>query len=182
MSSETPQPQSSIKQHLSLSCQEQLRIALEIQRYNKVADIPCDFCFSNSCQCFVMTSKNPNRLNCSECVRRGRPCVNLTWESLDRTRAEYEKKVEEDEALLATVIQRLIRNKAILAQAKDRAAKKTECLINQVEESGENLRAEEIHCPAADAQVAFSPAMWSTLGYINEATSRGIDLAVLGSS
>ena len=49
MSSETPQPQSSIKQHLSLSCQEQLRIALEIQRYNKVADIPCDFCFSNSC-------------------------------------------------------------------------------------------------------------------------------------
>lgn len=181
MSSETPQPQSS-KQQLSSSRQEQLRIALEIQRHNEVADIPCDYCFSHGRKCFVMTSKSPNRLKCSECVRRGRPCVNLTWESLDRTRAEYEKKVEEDEALLATVISRLIRNKAILAQAKERAAKKTECLINQVEESGENLRAEEIHCPAADAQVAFSPAMWSTLGYINEATSRGIDPAILGNS
>jgi hypothetical protein len=64
---------------------------------------------------------------------------------------------------------------------KDRAYKKAECLANKLEEGGENVCAEEINCPAADAQVAFSPAMWSTLGYIDKATSRGINLVVLGS-
>jgi hypothetical protein len=159
---------------------EQLRLALEIQNHNTESDIPCDFCFENNRKCYVMAS-NDRRLKCSECVRKGRPCVNLSWESLDRTREEYQKKVDADEKLLAEVISRLIRNKAILAQAKDRAHKKAECLANELEEGGENVRAEEINCPAADAQVAFSPAMWSTLGYIDEATSRGIDPVVLGS-
>ena len=90
-----------------------------------------------------------NRLKCAECVRVGRPCVNLSWESLDKTRVEYEKKVEEDEKLLADVIARLLRNKKILAQAKDRAAKKAECLANELEGEGEDVRAEEINCPAA---------------------------------
>jgi hypothetical protein len=34
---------------------------------------------------------------------------------LDKTRAKYEKKVEEDEKLLLDVIARLLRNKKILA-------------------------------------------------------------------
>lgn len=160
---------------------EQLRLALEIQNHNTLSDIPCDFCFTQGKQCFIMASSD-RRLKCSECVRRGRPCVNLSWESLDRTREEYQKKVDADEKLLAEVISRLIRNKAILAQAKDRAHKKAECLANELEEAGEDVRAEEINCPAADAQVAFSPAVWATLGYIDEATSRGIDPVALGSS
>jgi hypothetical protein len=122
------------------------------------------------------------RLKCSECVRIGRPCVNMSWESIDRVREEYQAKVDADEKLLAEVISRLLRNKKILAQAKERAFKKTECLANELEESGEEVQAEVAHCPAADAEVAFSPAMWSTLDYLNSATSFGIDPAALGSS
>jgi hypothetical protein len=48
----------------------------------------------------------------------------MSWESLDRTRDEYQKKVDEDEKLLATVISRLLRNKKILKQAEERARKK----------------------------------------------------------
>lgn len=123
-----------------------------------------------------------NRLKCAECVRVGRPCVNLSWESLDKTRAEYEKKVEEDEKLLSDVIARLLRNKKILAQAKDRAAKKAECLANELEESGEDVRAEEINCPAADALVGYSPAMWATLDMLDTSANFGIGSAVVGNS
>lgn len=165
----------------SESRQKQLRLAIEIQQHNTEADIPCDYCFSNNRKCFVMAS-NSRRLKCSECVRIGRPCVNLSWASLDRTREEYQAKVDADEKLLAEVIARLLRNKKILAQAEERAHKKAECLASELEESGENVRAEEISCPAADAQVAFSPAMWSTLGYLDEATSFGIDPVALGNS
>ena len=166
---------------MSSSSQRRLRLSIEIRRHNTVAPISCDRCFLAGHDCFVMPAAG-SRLKCSECVRVGRPCVNLSWESLDKTRAEYEKKVEEDEKLLADVIARLLQNKKILAQAKQRAAKKAECLANELEGEGEDVRAEEISCPAADAQVAFSPAMWSTLSYIDKATSFRINPVVLHSS
>jgi hypothetical protein len=47
-------------------------------------------------------------------MRLGRPCVNLSWDSLDRTRKEYQRKVDEDEAELSVILARLMRNKKIL--------------------------------------------------------------------
>jgi hypothetical protein len=126
-----------------------------------------------------MPSAN-SRLKCSECVRVGRPCVNLSWESLDKTRAEYKKKVEDNKKLLIEVIARILRNKKILTQAKERAAKKAECLANKLDAEGEDVRAKEISCPAADAQVAFSPIMWSTLGYLDNFANFGTSVTVLG--
>ena len=70
-----------------------------------------------------MPSAN-SRLKYLECVRVGRPCVNLSQESLDKTRAEYKKKVEDDKKLLVEVIARMLRNKKILTQAKDYTIKK----------------------------------------------------------
>ena len=166
---------------MSSASQKRLRLSIEIRRHNTVAPISCDRCFASGHDCYVMPSAN-SRLKCSECVRVGRPCVNLSWESLDKTRAEYEKKVEDDEKLLAEVIARMLRNKKILAQAKERAAKKAECLANELDAEGEDVRAEEISCPAADAQVAFSPAMWSTLGYIDEFANFGTGEVASGSS
>jgi hypothetical protein len=84
--------------------------------------------------------------------------------------------------LLAEVIARMLRNKKILTQAKERAAKKAECLANELDAKGEDVRAKEISCPAADAQVAFSPAMWSTLGYLNDFANFGTGAAVSGNS
>ncbi|XPS78854.1 hypothetical protein M3J09_010857 [Ascochyta lentis] len=98
---------------MSSASQKRLRLSIEIRRHNSIAPISCDRCFAAGQDCFVMPSSN--RLKCAECVRVRRPCVNLSWESLDKTRAEYEKKVEEDERLLSDVIARLLRNKKILA-------------------------------------------------------------------
>ena len=81
--------------------------------------------------------------------------------------------MEDNKKLLAEVIARILRNKKILAQAKERAVKKAECLANELDAEGEDVRAKEISCPAADAQVAFSPAIWSTLRYINKFTNFG---------
>jgi hypothetical protein len=53
----------------------------------------------------------------------------------------------------------MLQNKKILIQVKERAAKKAKCLANKLDAKGEDVQAKEISCPAADAQVAFSPAM-----------------------
>jgi hypothetical protein len=37
------------------------------------------------------------RLKCAECTHKGRLCVDLSWETLDKVCAEYEKKIAEDE-------------------------------------------------------------------------------------
>lgn len=147
-----------------------LRLALEIQRNGSEAPVPCDRCFVGGLKCIAMPD-NGTRLKCSECVRSGKPCVNMSWVSLDKTREEYTKKVEEDEKLLAEVICRLLRNKKILAQANERAKKKMLCLASEMEESGESVLAESSDCPAADALVGYSPAMWTTLGLLDDLSS-----------
>jgi hypothetical protein len=95
----------------------------------------------------------------------------MSWESLDKTREEYQKKVDEDEKLLAEVIGRLLRNKKILQQAKERAQRKALCLAAEMEESGESTSAEQIDCPAASVGVAFSPAMWSMMDFIDSSVA-----------
>ena len=155
----------------SHSKQKRLRLALEIERNGSSVDFPCDNCFLHNRRCVVMESRN--RLKCSECVRRGRPCVNLSWSSLDKTRDEYRKKVEEDEVLLAEVLSRLMRNKKVLRQAEERSKQKTECLMSEMEDKGELE-----DCPAADALVGLSPAIWSTMGFLND--SVGVTSSVFG--
>jgi hypothetical protein len=96
----------------SASTKNRLRLASEIQHNGRPVDIPCDCCFLSGHTC--ITIANASRLRCSECVRLGRPCVNLSWDSLDRTRKEYQRKVDEDEAELSVILARLMRNKKIL--------------------------------------------------------------------
>ena len=61
--------------------------------------------------------------------------------------------------MLTEVIARLLRNKKILTQAKERAAKKAKYLANKLDAKSEDVRAKEISCPTADAQVTFSPVI-----------------------
>lgn len=141
-----------------------LRLVLEIHRNGTLAPTPCDRCFFGNHRCVAIMPSNPDaKARCAECTRFGRPCVNLSWSSLDRTREEYEKKVEEDENLLAEVLLRLQRNRKILRQAKERAKKKAECLASEMELNGE-LDGSDVDCPAVNANIAFSPLMWETLG------------------
>lgn len=148
----------------SSSSKNRLRLAKEINEHGRPVDQSCDYCFWNGLSCVAMEGNF--RLRCSECVRRGRKCVNLSWESLDRTREEYRRKVEKDEEDLAEVLARLMRDKAILRQAEERARKKAQCLEAEMEASGE---IEDVDCPAADATVGLSPAVWTSIDFINNA-------------
>ena len=123
------------------------------------------------------------RLKCAECTKAGKPCVNMSWESLDRTREEYRKKVEEDETLLATVVNRLMRNKKILKQAEERARHKALGLANEMIETGELDLAEELDCPAASIGMCTSPVTWGALGLIEESVqNHGTRTSVSGNS
>ena len=95
----------------------------------------------------------------------------MSWASLDRTREEYQKKVDEDEKLLAEVIARLLRNKKILKQAEERARKKALCLALEIEEEGKIVLVEELDCPIALISIEFSPAMWSTMDLIDSSVA-----------
>jgi hypothetical protein len=124
------------------------------------------------------------RLKCAECVKQGKPCVGLTWESLDRTREKLRREIDEHEEELAEVMAKLMRKKKILRQADERAKRKAECLAAEMEADGE-LDA-PIDCPAAGATVGLSPAVWSTLGQIDDFIGSGpswvgADASVVGS-
>ena len=152
----------------SESRKRQLRLYHEILQVNTTAEFPCDRCFTENRVCYVM----PNSpLKCADCTRLGKPCVNLSWASLDKTREEYQAKVDADEKLLAEVISRLLRNKKILAQAEERARKKTLCLASEMAAEGEEVNAEVPNCPAASIGMEFSPMMWATLGGLDAAVA-----------
>jgi hypothetical protein len=158
----------------STSRQNQLRLASEISKNGIIIPIPCNRCFESGRDCIAMPE---SRLKCSECTRLGRACVNLSWTSLDKTREEYQKKVDEDEKALAEIMARLIRNKKILRQAEERARKKLLCLASELRNDGEEVDAvaEDFNCPAADALVGFSPTMWSTMGMLEQVTAPFVD-------
>ncbi|KAF4546922.1 Hypothetical protein D9617_96g011900 [Elsinoe fawcettii] len=95
----------------------------------------------------------------------------MSWASLDKTREEYQKKVDEDEAELSRVLARLMRNKKILKLAEERAKKKMECLATEMEDNNE---LEEVdNCPAAGVHAGLSPAVWASLDMVNQAVDLG---------
>lgn len=159
----------------SSSSKNRLRLAKEIFEHGHPVPFACDHCFVNNLCCVAM--EGTSSLRCAECVRRGRKCVNLSWESLDKTREEYRKKVEQDEEALAEVLARLMRNKKILKQAEERAKRKALCLESEMEASGQF---EDEDCPAADATVGLSPAVWSSIDFVNQSLGTvGFSLADL---
>ena len=111
------------------------------------------------------------RLKCAECTKAGKLCINMSQESLDRTRTKYRKKVKEDETLLATVITRLMRNKKILKQAEERARYKALGIANKIVESGELNLTKELNCPAALISICASPVTQGTIGLIKESVA-----------
>jgi hypothetical protein len=155
------------------STQRKLRLVNEILSANTISDVPCDKCFLENRDCYVMPNSG---LKCAECTRVGRPCVNMSWSSLDHTREEYRKKVEDGEKLLAEVITRLLRDKKILKVAEDRARRKALCLASELQAEGELEPAQSIDCPAAASGIGASPAIWSTLGMVDDfVATLGVD-------
>ena len=113
-----------------------------------------------------------SNLRYTKYTQLGRPYINLFQASLDYTRNEYKKKVDKDKKLLVEVIMRLLRNKKILKQAKERARKKALCLTLEIVEEGENVAVEDLNYPATLISIEFSPTIQSTIGLINTSITR----------
>jgi hypothetical protein len=64
--------------------------------------------------------------------------------------------VDANKALLSKVLGRLLRNKRILEQAKERAQKKALCLALELEAKEEAVNAELFNCPAASIRMEQS--------------------------
>merc|ERR1712230_329333 len=154
-------PTMSLQPETSSSKKRRSRLAAEIERNGRPVFFPCERCSSHNHLCIAMSSSS--NLRCSECVRQGKKCVNMSWESLDKTREEYQRKVDEDEELLAVVMARLMRNKKILRQAEGAF--------------------ETNDCPTAAATMGLTPLMMETLGNMDQSVnfSGGTSVASSGS-
>jgi len=149
---------------MSYQQQSRIRLAFEIERYDILVDFACERCSCFDKPCIAMEDLS-SRLKCSKCVRARKACVNMSWASLNRTREDLSSKIAKDEAMLAIVITRLLRNKKMLKEVDAKAKRKTQCLLFEVEES--NV-AKSLNCPAANALIEASLAIWSSLAMLDD--------------
>ena len=105
-------------------------------------------------------SDGDRKLKCAECTRRGKACVSLSWESLDKTRDNLCEDLEKDEAeaqrlfeLYIETRSRIRRNRKVLKQAQGRAAQKFKCLIEELEAEGEDMTAQVMDASSLEASL-----------------------------
>jgi hypothetical protein len=154
---------------MSYQQQSRIRLAFEIDRYDILVDFAYERCSCSSKPCIAMEDSS-SRLKCLECVRANKACVNMSWVSLDRTREDLSSKVAKNEAMLAIVITRLLRNKKMLKKTNAKAKRKTQCLLFEVEKS--NV-AESPDCPVANALIEASSTIWSSLAMLDDFSNVG---------
>ena len=148
---------------VSSSTLDRQKGSARIAKYGSPADIACDYCFDKEKLCIVMSSRS-GRLTCSECRKRGRPCVSASWESVDRTvdetEASLEKDGEERDKLLSQLAElqaRMARKRKVLEQARQRAMEQFWCLERELEQSGEpNLKQVVRDATLVESQLAES--------------------------
>ena len=141
-----------------------LRAAAEINRYDVSVNFFCDRCSDSDRFCIII--KNSFfRLKCSECVRVKKPCVNMSWSSLNSTREDLSIKIAADEKKLTTMITRLLRNKKILKEIDAKAKRKAQCLLSKMNEADVSM---SNNCSAVNALYDLFPAIWSSFVLLND--------------
>ena len=129
---------------VSKATRNRRRLAAETNKLGVPADFPCDYCISKDIPCLLNMSRNS--ISCAACTARGRPCVSVSWDSLDKTRENMSKEISDHEkerdALferLAELTARIERKRRVLNQANERARSKLNCLIDEMEADGEDI-------------------------------------------
>ena len=106
----------------------------------------------------------------------------MSFAALDNTIADCNRKMEEAIEEMSVAMAKYMRNKKIKLQAEER--NKTRMLHMQRDLAINDVEVEdEDDCPAADASVGLSPAVWNAMAFMNDAVdfSRS-DGTVVGSS
>ena len=138
-----------------------LRLSLDIHDCGVVTASPCNFCVLRGLNCVKMPG-NEN-LKCAECTHQGKPCVSLSWASLDTSCNNLCEDLVGDEAEWDTLLERLskvqarvARKQKVLEQVEGCARKKLRCLVEEMEAEGEDLSAMVIDVSTLQAEL-FGP-------------------------
>ena len=84
-----------------------------------------------------------NHPKCAECVRRGRLCVDASWENLDRARDKLKSDIIVAENELARVLIKLARLKKTLKYTKFKIAEKSACLAQKLADDNDDVSSDE---------------------------------------
>ena len=102
-------------------------------------------------------------LKCAKCTHQGKPCVSLSWASLDTSCNNLRKDLVGDEAEWDTLLECLskvqacvARKRKVLEQVEGRTRKKLRCLVKEMEAEGEDLSAMVIDASTLQAKL-FGP-------------------------
>ena len=104
------------------------------------------------------------KLKCAECTHQGKPCVSLSWTSLDTSHNNLRENLAVDEVerdalleCLSEVQASVAHKRKVLEQVEGHTRKKLRCLVEEMEAEGEDLSATVIDTSALQAEL-FSPA------------------------
>ena len=108
------------------------------------------------------------KLKCAECTHQGKPCVSLSWASLDTSRNNLHEDLVVNEAewdalleCLSEVQASVARKRKVLEQVEGCTQKKLHCLVKEMEAEGEDLSVMVIDMSALQAEL-FGPAPINT--------------------
>lgn len=134
------------------------RLAEEIKLHGCIVPFACQHCFLNVSPCVAMSS----RPRCAACTQRGRECVGLSWESLDRTRAKLSSELVAAEEEQTRLFAKIIRLRKVLNQSQDHAERKASCLA---EELADDKDGTEDKNPQTLSQLvdSMSPSFWDSI-------------------
>ena len=139
-----------------------LRLSLDIRDCGMVTASPCDFCVLRGLNCVKMPGNE--KLKCAKCTHQGKPCVSLSWASLNTSHDNLREDLVGDEVEWDTLLERLSEVQAcvahkrkVLEQVEGCARKKLCCLVEEMEAEGEDLSAMVIDTLALQAKL-FGPA------------------------
>ena len=116
-----------------------LRLYNNIIKDGGPVSVACVNCFLLSRFCIMMK----NHPKCAECVRRGRPCVDASWESLDRARDKLKSDITVTEDELARALIKLTRLKKTLKYIKSKIAEKSACLAQKLADDNDDVSNDE---------------------------------------
>ena len=141
-----------------------LRLAKQIRLTGDPAVFPCEYCALRCLDCFIMApGPDPkSKPKCDKCTRCGRPCVGVSWESLDRTRLSLRKEISKANNDLAALSAKVVRLQRTLDQADNCASEKVDCLAAEL---GSDNDGTEDEAPPDLSQFvdSLSPSFWDSI-------------------
>ena len=136
----------------SSSTSDRLRLSRFILHSGEPAERPCVRCDrlieeGKLKHCVVkLVMPGEKRLKCAECTRRGRACVDMDWDTVERLAREAKEDVVAEEREREELIRRLSdlqarlgRKRKVLELAQRRANDQAMCLVREMEANGEEM-------------------------------------------